>query len=92
MEAPEAKDSRARLLHILRISAGCSREARQRVHGGNATCVSVSSDHVQDGVSGVVARGCECVWAKFADELFDVFEVAVAAGEKDLLEIVRRWD
>lgn len=61
------------------------------MHGGNATCVSVSSDHVQDGVPGVVACGCECVWAKFADELFDVFEVAVAAGEKDLLEIVCRW-
>ena len=65
--------SNASVTHLPRISLDPAERRRQKYR----TCVPVSSNHVQDGVPVVVARGRERVRTEGGDELLDVLDIAV---------------
>lgn len=50
--------------------------------------MSIRTDHVQSSVAAAIAHVGETVGAELFDELFDVVEVAVAAGEQELIVVL----
>lgn len=52
------------------------------------TRVTVSGGHVEDGVAIVVSDGGEGVGGEFGDEEMDVWEIAVATAEEEVVLVV----
>lgn len=54
------------------------------------TCVSVCASHMQDGVSVIISDLVQKVLAEAIHELLNVLNIAISAGQKNIVDIIRR--